>query len=138
MHARAIFADAEQRRILSEKFFSVATPANIMSDARTFLNHLAAQSDVRPGGIGTTGYCLRGFMPLTAAGTFPERILATASCHAGRLATDGRTVRTCSPPRSSRAPGSITASRPTPPGTGGCRATRRCTMPRRRSGTGRL
>ncbi len=88
MDARAIFADAEQRRILSEKFFSVATPANIMSDTRAFLDHLAAQRDVRPGGIGTSGYCMGGFMSLTAAGTFPEHILATASYHAGRLATE--------------------------------------------------
>jgi carboxymethylenebutenolidase len=88
MDARAIFADAEQRRILSEKFFSVATPANIMSDTRAFLDHLAGQSEVRPGGIGTTGYCMGGFMSLTAAGTFPERILAAASYHGGRLATD--------------------------------------------------
>jgi carboxymethylenebutenolidase len=88
MDARAIFADAEQRRILSEKFFSVATPANIMSDTRAFLDHLAAQSEVRPGGIGVSGYCMGGFMSLTAAGTFPERILAAASYHAGRLATD--------------------------------------------------
>jgi carboxymethylenebutenolidase len=88
MDARAIFADAEQRRILSEKFFSVATPANIMSDTRAFLDYLAQQSAVRPGGIGTTGYCMGGFMSLTAAGTFPERILAAASYHGGRLATD--------------------------------------------------
>jgi carboxymethylenebutenolidase len=80
--------DAAQRQILSEKFSSVATPANIRSDTRVFLDHLAAQSEVRPGGIGTTGYCMGGFMSLTAAGTFPERILATASYHAGRLATD--------------------------------------------------
>jgi len=88
MDARAIFADAEQRRILSEKFFSVATSANIMSDTRAFLDYLAQQSAVRPGGIGTTGYCMGGFMSLTAAGTFPERILAAASYHGGRLATD--------------------------------------------------
>ncbi len=88
MDARAIFADAEQRRILSEKFFAVATAANIMSDTRAFFEHLAAQSDACPGGIGTTGYCMGGFMSLTAAGTFPERILASASYHGGRLATD--------------------------------------------------
>jgi len=88
MDARAIFADPQQRRILSEKFSPVASPAHIMSDTRAFLEHLAAQPDVRPGGIGTTGYCMGGFMSLTAAGTFPERILASASYHGGRLATD--------------------------------------------------
>jgi len=43
---------------------------------------------VRSGPIGTTGYCLGGLMSLTAAGTFPDRIAATASYHGGRLATD--------------------------------------------------
>jgi carboxymethylenebutenolidase len=40
------------------------------------------------GGIGTTGYCLGGFMSLTAAGTYPDEIVAAASFHGGRLATD--------------------------------------------------
>jgi carboxymethylenebutenolidase len=43
---------------------------------------------VQPGGIGTTGYCMGGLMSLTAAGTYPDRILATASYHGGRLASD--------------------------------------------------
>lgn len=59
-----------------------------MSDTRAFLDCLAARPDVRPGGIGTTGYCMGGLMSLTAAGTYPDRIAATASFHGGRLATD--------------------------------------------------
>jgi carboxymethylenebutenolidase len=59
-----------------------------MSDTRAFSDYLAAQPDVKPGGIGTTGYCLGGLMSLTAAGTYPDRIVATASYHGGRLATD--------------------------------------------------
>ena len=88
MDPRAIFSDAEQRKILMEKYLARATQANIMSDTRAFLDHLAAQPDVKPGGIGTTGYCMGGLMSLTAAGTYPDRILATASYHGGRLATD--------------------------------------------------
>ncbi len=53
-----------------------------------FLDYLAAQPDVKPGGVGTTGYCMGGLMSLTAAGTYPDRIVATASYHGGRLATD--------------------------------------------------
>src|SRR6202021_3351985 len=78
----------EKRKILMEKFFALATPANIMSDTRAFLDYLAAQHDVKPGGIGTTGYCVGGLMSLTAAGTYPANILARASYHGGRLATD--------------------------------------------------
>ena len=88
MDPRKIFSDPEQRKLLTEKFFGPAKPASIMSDTQAFLDFLSAQPDVRPGGIGTTGYCMGGLMSVTAAGTYPERILATASYHAGRLATD--------------------------------------------------
>jgi carboxymethylenebutenolidase len=84
----AIFSNPEQRKLLTEKFFAHATPANIMSDTRAFIDHIAAQADVRRGGIGTLGYCMGGLMSLTAAGTYPDCIVATASYHGGRLATD--------------------------------------------------
>jgi carboxymethylenebutenolidase len=53
-----------------------------------FLDFLAAQPDVRPGGIGVTGYCMGGRLALIAAGTYPEQIVAAASYHGGRLAND--------------------------------------------------
>jgi carboxymethylenebutenolidase len=88
MDPHAIFSDPEKLRVLREKFFARATPANIMSDTSAFLDYFAGQADVTPGRIGTTGYCMGGLMSLTAAGTYPERIAATASYHGGRLATD--------------------------------------------------
>jgi carboxymethylenebutenolidase len=88
MNAHTVFTDPEQRKVLMEKFFAHATPANIMSDTGAFLDYLAGQHDVKPGGIGTTGYCMGGLMSLTAAGTFPDRIVAAASYHGGRLATE--------------------------------------------------
>jgi len=88
MDARTVFADPEKRKILMEKFFSLVNQAKIMSDTRAFLDYLAAEPDVKPGGIGTTGYCMGGLMSLTAAGTYPDRIIATASYHGARLATD--------------------------------------------------
>jgi len=88
MDAKTVFSDPEKRKVLMEKFFTPATPANIMSDTQAFLDYLGAQRDVRSGGIGATGYCMGGLMSLTAAGTYPERIVAAASYHGGRLATD--------------------------------------------------
>src|SRR5271170_2044949 len=88
MDPHTVFADPEKRKVLMEKFFAHATQANIMSDTGAFLDYLAAQADVKPGGIGTTGYCMGGLMSLTAAGTYPDRIVAAASYHGGRLATD--------------------------------------------------
>jgi carboxymethylenebutenolidase len=88
MDPHKAFSDPEQRKILMEKFFAHATVANIMSDTRSFLDFLAANPDVKPGGIGVTGYCMGGVMSLSAAGTYPERIVAAATYHGGRLATD--------------------------------------------------
>jgi carboxymethylenebutenolidase len=88
MDPHAIFGDPEKRKSLSEKFIALATPANIMSDTGAFLAHIAGNPALLPGGIGTTGYCMGGLMSLTAAGTYPESIVATASYHGGRLATN--------------------------------------------------
>jgi carboxymethylenebutenolidase len=88
MDAGQVFSDPEHRRILMEKFFALATPANIMADTAAFLEYLAGEPQVRRGPIGTTGYCMGGLMSLTACGTYPERISAAASYHGGRLATD--------------------------------------------------
>jgi len=79
MDPHTVFSDPEKRKVLMEKFFAPATPANIMSDTRAFLEFLATQPQVKPGGIGTTGYCMGGLMSLTAAGTYPDQIVAAAS-----------------------------------------------------------
>ncbi|HEV3063447.1 MAG TPA: dienelactone hydrolase family protein [Vicinamibacterales bacterium] len=88
MNPHTVFSDPQQREVLREKFFSLATPANVMSDTAAFLDYLSTQRDAKPGGIGTTGYCMGGLMSLTAAGTFPDRIVAAASYHGGGLASD--------------------------------------------------
>jgi carboxymethylenebutenolidase len=88
MEPKAVFADPEKRKLLMEKYFAAATPANIMADMPAFLNYLAAQPDVKQGPVGITGYCMGGRLALIAAGTFPERIAAAASYHGGRLAGD--------------------------------------------------
>jgi carboxymethylenebutenolidase len=88
MDPHTAFSDPEKRKVLFEKFFGPASPANVMSDTQAFLDHIAAQRDVKPGPVGTTGYCMGGLMSLTAAGTYPDRIAAAASYHGGRLATE--------------------------------------------------
>ena len=84
----SMFASPEKRKVLIEKFIGPANAANVMSDTVAFLDYLAAQPDVKPGGIGTTGYCMGGKLSLTAAGTYGDRLAASASYHGGRLATD--------------------------------------------------
>lgn len=88
MDPKVILADPEKRKAMRDKLFATATSANIMSDVRAFLDYLATQRDVKPGGIGALGYCMGGRLALIAAGTYPDSIHAVASYHGGRLADD--------------------------------------------------
>ncbi|HEY7192506.1 MAG TPA: dienelactone hydrolase family protein [Gemmatimonadales bacterium] len=88
MNAKTVFSDPEQRTVLREQFMSKATLPNLMSDTAYFLDFLARHPDARKGGVGTTGYCMGGAASLSAAGTYPDRIVAAAAYHPGRLATD--------------------------------------------------
>jgi carboxymethylenebutenolidase len=88
MNAKTVFSDPAQRKVLFEKYFSKATQQNVMSDTQSFLDFLQGQKDVRAGKVGVTGYCMGGHLALTAAGTYPDRIGATATYHGSRLATD--------------------------------------------------
>ena len=83
-----VFNDPEKRKYFTEKLFKHATQSNIMSDTRAFLDYLASVPEVKPGGIGTTGYCMGGAIALAAAGMYPDKIVAAASFHGGNLATD--------------------------------------------------
>jgi carboxymethylenebutenolidase len=88
MNAKTVFTVPEERKVLMEKFLGLMTPANIMADTQAFLAWLSSEPDVRPGPIGTTGYCRGGLMSLAAAGTYPDRIAVAASYHASGLVTD--------------------------------------------------
>lgn len=88
MNAKTVFTDPEQRKVLMEKFFAKAPLPKLMEDTRFFLQYLAEHPDVVPGGVATTGYCMGGTASLAAAGTYPDQVIAAASYHGGRLATD--------------------------------------------------
>ena len=57
-------------------------------DTAGFLDYLSNLSSVSAKKIGTVGFCMGGGMALTAAGSYPEQILAAASFHGGNLVTD--------------------------------------------------
>ena len=81
-------ADAELRKQWQSKYMATATKANVRSDTEAFLAYLADEKDVSSLAIGTTGYCMGGGLSLSAAGHFPDRVVAAASYHGGNLATD--------------------------------------------------
>lgn len=58
----------------------------VVRDARAFVDYLGSLPEKKPGGVGTTGYCMGGRLSLIAAANLGERIAATASHHAGNLA----------------------------------------------------
>jgi carboxymethylenebutenolidase len=79
------FTDAGERARLMALAGSLTTEQYV-KDATAYLDYLASRSEVAPGPVGTTGYCMGGRMSLTVAGYLGERIGAAASFHGGRLA----------------------------------------------------
>ena len=73
-----------------KKMFAVGSQlsnAMIMRDTEGLLAYLDAQPDITDK-VGTIGYCMSGQFVLSAAGTFPEQIRATASLYGTRMVTD--------------------------------------------------
>jgi carboxymethylenebutenolidase len=62
--------------------------AMVMRDTRLVIAWLDEQPTVKKGGIAALGYCMGGGYALSAAGTFPDRVVVAASFHGGSLATD--------------------------------------------------
>jgi carboxymethylenebutenolidase len=74
-----------------ERFKSLIASINqkmVMDDTRLVIERIDRHPSVRRGGWGTVGYCMGGGYALSAAGTFPERVVVAASFHGGSLATD--------------------------------------------------
>ena len=64
------------------------TPDAIERDSRAYLSFVDAQPQAQSGAIATTGYCLGGAVSLRTAAYHPDRVVAAASFHGGRLATE--------------------------------------------------
>jgi carboxymethylenebutenolidase len=62
------------------------TVDKVARDAGAFADYLDSLGEKRPGGIGTTGYCMGGRLSLLAAAALGERVAAAASFHGGNLA----------------------------------------------------
>ncbi len=83
--------DAEQRGRIFEQIMPLImglTPELIVRDTAAYLDFFAAQDGVAPGPVVIIGYCMGGTNALKAIEAYPDRIVALASFHGGRLATD--------------------------------------------------
>ena len=78
----------EARRKIFGKMMSSTDPERSMRDVEACLAWFDHQTDVEPGKVGCTGYCMGAAISLRAAGHFPEKIVAAAGFHGARLATD--------------------------------------------------
>ncbi len=78
-------AEAEFKRMFAAG--SRLTNQMVMVDTEGILTYLA-ELDIARDLTGTIGYCMSGQFVLSAAGTFPSRIRATASLYGTRMVTD--------------------------------------------------
>jgi carboxymethylenebutenolidase len=85
---KSVFASEEKRREVFGKLMSSTDPERSTRDTGAFLDWLAKQPQVEGTRVGVTGYCMGAGLALRAAGTYPDRVVAAAGFHGGRLATD--------------------------------------------------
>src|SRR5215475_9995957 len=60
----------------------------VTDDTGAILKFLNGVAEVRHGGVGAIGFCMGGRYVMCAAGTYPERFIASASLHATTLISD--------------------------------------------------
>ena len=84
---QAVLVEGPERDRFKSMIQSI-NPSLVMRDTAAVIDMLDRQDTVRGGAIGAVGYCMGGGYALTAAATFPDRIVAAASFHGGSLATD--------------------------------------------------
>ena len=83
----SILHNEEARRAVLGPLMASTDPERSTRDTGAFLAWLSNQPQVMGDHFGVTGYCMGGAMALRAAGGFPDRVVAAASFHGGRLAT---------------------------------------------------
>ncbi len=62
------------------------TADKAVSDAAAFVRYLDSLPEKKPGGVGTTGYCMGGRLSLITAANLGDKVAASASFHGGGIA----------------------------------------------------
>lgn len=84
---RTAFSTKERAEKIMSMMFGYRTDM-LVSDAGAFVDYLDSLSEKKPGGVGTTGYCMGGRLSFITAGNLGDRIAAAASFHGGNIVTD--------------------------------------------------
>jgi carboxymethylenebutenolidase len=87
-HGMNMFSDPAAREDFMTRLVPSASPDKIMSDTRSFLAHFENEPRAKHEKIGITGYCMGGRLAFIAAGTYGDRVAASAAYHPSGLATD--------------------------------------------------
>ena len=85
---KSAMASDEKRREVFGKLMGSTDPERSTRDTGAFLDWLAKQPRAKADKVGVTGYCMGASLALRAAGNYPDRVVAAAGFHGGRLATD--------------------------------------------------
>ena len=64
------------------------TDTMVVADTGALLRYLDAEAPVRPGAMGSVGYCMGGRHVMSVAAAFPERFRASAGLHPTSLISD--------------------------------------------------
>ncbi len=81
--------DAEKNIAHMTGFRTSIGHPEVIRDTGALLAWLAADSGVKPGKVGTTGYCMSGAYVVATAAAYPDRIACGASFYGTRLMEDG-------------------------------------------------
>jgi len=85
--ATVLGGDPAARERMMARFQSINNEL-IAQDTGAFLDFLDKQPAADARRVGCVGYCMGGGFALTAAGTYPDRVVASASIHGAGLAVD--------------------------------------------------
>ncbi|WP_424186379.1 dienelactone hydrolase family protein [Actinokineospora sp. G85] len=84
-----VFEDPDERARLGELMGSlIGDPSRVIADVHAYVDFLLAQPEVDGAAVGTTGYCMGGWISLTAAGELGAKVAAAASFHGSKLAVE--------------------------------------------------
>jgi hypothetical protein len=91
--------DAQSRSRAPGPSARAAPDAMIVADSVAILDFLTKGDPVRPGGVGSIGYCMGGRHVMCVAGAYPQRFVAGASLHGTPLVSDAddSSPRLCPP-----------------------------------------